>query len=325
MTECVSFWWKAYSARRFAGFIVLAFFAWNGLPTVLIAQSSQNQAELAQRPSVPDWQTAAGGKMEFDVASVRPSVADARIKGNEYLTPYDGGSLSGAGLFSANAPLASYIVFAYKILDLSLMKPIFERFPEIYDIEARAEGNPTKDQLRLMMQSLLEDRFKLKYHREIQQGSVYALTFDKPGKLGSQLRRHPENSPCLEKTDKANPPSDGSAPPPYCGFDAWRVKGNLHMRMIDVSMDQIASFLGGMAGSIGGRTDRPVIDETGLAGKFDIDIEFKKDEGDLNIDSDASGPTFTAALKEQLGLKLVAAKGTKDAFVVDHIERPSAN
>ena len=94
-------------------------------------------------------------------------------------------------------------------------------------------------------------------------------------------------------------------------------------------MEQIASLLGGFAGFLGGRDPRPILDQTGLSGKFDVNVEFVKDSGGLDTeigsDSGASGPTFTGALKNQLGLKLVKQTGPVPVFVIDHIERPSEN
>ncbi len=162
-------------------------------------------------------------------------------------------------------------------------------------------------------------------HTEIRQVPVYALVLDKPGKLGPQIRSHPDNVPCADKPANPAPVAPGAAPPLYCGIDVQRVNGRLHDRMVDVTMEEVASFLGGLAGFIGGREHLPILDQSGLSGKFDVNIEFVKDPGGPDIDSDASGPTFTGALKKQLGLKLVKQTGPVAVFVIDHIERPSEN
>ena len=111
----------------------------------------------AQSSSVPDWQTAAGGKRAFEVASVRP--AKGVRPPNFPLDPGD--AKTTGGRLSGTLPLMVCIGFAYKlnIGDISTQLP--KAFPkDLFDIEARAPGNPTKDQMRLMMQSLLADRFK---------------------------------------------------------------------------------------------------------------------------------------------------------------------
>jgi uncharacterized protein (TIGR03435 family) len=265
--------------------------------------------------------------MEFEVASVRLSPPDASTRGTDFLTPLDAPPPRG-GSFSANARLFNYIGFAYKILDTSQYRPLMAHLPkwaqtEQFDIEARAEGNPTTDQLRLMMQSLLEDRFKLAIHTEIRQRPVYAMVLDKPGELGPQLQRHPDNIPCADRPDA--PRNSDSVPPPYCGTDGWLVGGRLHDRMINVTMEEIVTLIGGSAGFVGGREHLPVLDQTGLSGKFDLNLEFVKDSVGPGTDSDVWGPTFTAALKNQLGLKLVKQTGPVRVFVIDHVERPSEN
>ena len=92
-----------------------------------------------------------------------------------------------------NIALAEFVAFAYKLTNKQLAS--FESqvpwsLEELFDIEARAEGDSTKDQYRLMMQSLLADRFKLAVHFETRDVQIYALVLAKPGKLGSQLRLH---------------------------------------------------------------------------------------------------------------------------------------
>lgn len=298
------------------------------LPPLLRAQAAMSAA-AAKPAEMPEWQKAAGGKLEFDVASVKQSAPATSPRQNEYLTPFDGPPLKG-GLFSVDAPLGAYVFFAYKI-DLNNLSSIAQHLPswamtDYYDVEARAEGNPSKDQVRLMVQTLLEDRFKLTHHSDVRQRPVYALILDKPGVLGPQLQPHPANSPCVEKLAEDAPRSSDAVPPSHCGLDVWETaSGLLHARMIDVTLDQAAALLGPFAGVIGGRVNRPAVDRTGLTGRYDLNLEFAKDQGSPAEDSDASGPTFTAALKKQLGLKLQPETGTVTTFVVDHVERPSEN
>jgi bla regulator protein blaR1 len=108
-------------------------------------------------------------KMAFEVASVKPSDPDMWRAPNFPLDPGDAYVATG-GRFSAVFPLSTYIEFAYKLgLTPEQRKSMYAHLPrwvetDNYDIDARAAGNPTKDQMRLMMQSLLADRFKLAVH-----------------------------------------------------------------------------------------------------------------------------------------------------------------
>ncbi len=115
-------------------------------------------------------------------------------------------------LFRAtNQPLLRYIIFAYKLNgteELALRGAQFKVWGGLglnvpawvmdthYDIEARAPGGATKDQMRLMMQSLLAERFKLEVHKETRQAAVFAMALEKVGTLGPQLRAHPASDTC---------------------------------------------------------------------------------------------------------------------------------
>ncbi len=227
----------------------------------------------AQSPA-PDWQTAAGGKMAFDVASVKQDTALAGPTATNFpLGPGDSYSPTG-GLFSAtNAPITLFIGFAYKLtpgqtqsLQSQLPKwAITDRF----DIQARGPADVTKDQMRLMMQTLLANRFQLAVHTETRKLPVFALALVRPGKMGSRLLPHPtDSSPC---TQYASGPSstlpDGF--PSACGvfvthFDA----GRIHTTARAVTMSLLASALTAFPFGL----DRPILDKTGLTGSFDLTI-----------------------------------------------------
>jgi uncharacterized protein (TIGR03435 family) len=172
-----------------AGVASLAALVVGGLAWIrLRAQAPVAQVAMAQ------WQIDAGGKMAFDVASVRPNKSNDQANSNFPLGPGDGYVLNG-GLFAAtNQPLIVYIGFAYKLRQSDLPGLRAWVYDDRFDIEARTNGNPTKDQMRLMMQSLLADRFKLAVHTAIKQGPVFALVVAKPGKTGPQLQR--DSKPC---------------------------------------------------------------------------------------------------------------------------------
>jgi uncharacterized protein (TIGR03435 family) len=301
---------------------------------LLRAQAATALAPITQTPKEPRWESVAGGKMSFDVASVRQS--NNPPSGNIVLDGLDAYFPTG-GLFTSNGFLVAYIIFAYKIIDTSQYGSLANQLPkwaqtDKFNIQARTEKhNPTKDQMRLMMQSLLEDRFKLAIHTETRQLPVYALVLDKPGGPGPTLVPHPADVLCPDKPDRPAPVHPGSEPPSFCGaIMSWQVNGQPHMRMIDVTMEQIADYLAAMGSGLGGLDHRPILDRTGLSGRFDFNIEFVPEpNGPMQPSSDtqpeASGPTFTQALKNQLGLKLVKQTGPADAYVIDHVEMPSTN
>jgi bla regulator protein blaR1 len=293
---------------------------------------------LAQIAAVPDWQKAAGGKMSFDVSSVKQlRPGDPSTKNMFEVNAEDEFAPTG-GYFKADARTIMYIIFAYKIVDTSQYWSLVHQLPkwgntDEFVVEARAEGNPTKNQYRLMMQSLLADRFKLAIHTESRQGPIYALVLNKPGKLGPQLQPHPADAPCPIQSEQTEPSASSSAPTVYCGMlQRSFANGQLHMKMMDVTMEQIANYLSGMdfsLGGLGGMDHLPIIDRTGISGKFDFSIEFAlpvvPSTSGTQTASEVIGPTIVEALVGQLGLKLVKQTGPVDVYTIDHIERPSEN
>jgi uncharacterized protein (TIGR03435 family) len=304
------------------------------------AQSAAGKAPAVQRPT-PQWQIDAGGKMEFDVSSVKQNTAPQTaqtVHANVPLTSQDDFAPTGGLLSAANWQLFAYMRFAYKLTPAQ-DRAVIAQLPKWandnrYDIQARASGNPTKDQFRLMVQGLLADRFKLAVHYERQQLPVFAMVLEKPGKLGPKLRPHPADSPC-----SVAPPPPGSAPgpaptvaggyPEMCGAMAGMMPsapGRFRLGARNVPMGFLADNL--FQRQLMG-VERPVVDKTGLAGKFDFVIEFTPQLPPLPAGStfqpDPNGPTFDQALKEQLGLKLEPQTGPTDVIVIDHVEQPSEN
>jgi uncharacterized protein (TIGR03435 family) len=303
----------------------------------LLAQSAGG---TTAQPTVPQWQIDAGEKQQFDVISVKQNIAaptPQNTNSNVPLDPSDYFTPTG-GLFSAtDVSLSQYLAFAYK-LNEERMHAVQSQLPKWantnrYDIQAKASGNPTKDQMRLMMQALLADRIKLALHYETRQVPVFALVLDKPGKLGPQLQLHPNASPC------SSAPTPGPGPefsttvaggfPEICGVITGGLQpsapGRLRIGARGVPAAMFASMMNvGVTG-----IDRPVLDKTGLTGKVDFVIEFTRQfNGPLPLDApqpDESGPTYLEALKDQLGLKLVPQTGPVDVLIIDHIEESSPN
>ena len=138
--------------------------------------------------------------MAFDVASVKQNKSGATTSHSNVNFAPDGVFTPTGGLLTTtNLTLLNFIVFAYKTTgdQVQLLRPQLPNWAttDRFDIQAKVEGNPTKDQFRLMMQSLLADRFKLTIHYETRHLPAFALVL-KPGKTGPQLQPHSEEPKC---------------------------------------------------------------------------------------------------------------------------------
>jgi len=187
---------------------------------------------------------------------------------------------------------------------------------DLFDIEARPAGKATIDQMYgPMLQVLLEDRFQLKIHRETRQLPVYSLTV---GKGGAKLSA----STCtpIDLNHPAPAAANGPAPA-FCGRTSMGT--NAGVMSIDAIGLTMASFAGiTLSARVG--LDRPVLDETGLAGVFDIHLKYAPGADSATAPA-TNAPSLFAAIQEQLGLKISPGKGPVEVLVVDRMERPSGN
>lgn len=280
-----------------------------------------------------EWEKAAGGKIAFEVASIKQNMAEpteANWHSNVPLNSSEAFSPTG-GLFSAsNQWFLQDMVFAYKLTQTQY-RTLLSQAPKWaidnrYDIEARANGNPTKDQYRLMMQALLAERFKVAYHYESKQMPVLALVLDKPGKLGPQLRQDQDGKSCQAASASANAvASKADEFPPQCTVVVpmkASAPGRVRFGARNANMALVADWLGMLTG-VG--IDKPIVDKTGL-GKIDFFVEYSPDvPARAGFTPDRDGPAFIEALHDQLGLKLEQQTGSVEVFVLDHIEEPSLN
>ena len=297
---------------------------------------------LAQPPSgVTQWQAAAGGHMAFEVASVKLMKPGSRGRapnfnlgdGNGFTDPLTGASPHGR--FSATFRVPAYISFAYKLsLTPDQQGAMLARLPkwvdtDAFDIEAKAAGNPTKDQMRLMMQSLLAERFHLAVHYETQEMPAYALTLTKPGTWGPKLIRHADGPPC-DVSGRQNPATGLSDPgaevfPNRCESEQSVLGKN--GRIVHGARNTTMAVLVGFLARTGGR---PVVDRTGIADRVDYRLEWTLESNGpvvpgVEVEPDPNPVTFMDAVREQLGLKLQSTKAPVQTLVIDHIERPSEN
>ena len=267
----------------------------------------------------------------FEVASVKPT---KMFRPPNF--PLDiGDAKTPGGRFSVSFGLVPYVAFAYTLSPGDVGTPLPKSFlTETFEIEARAPGNPTKDQMRLMMQSLLADRFKLKVHFETREGPVYALTLVRPGHTGPKLRPHAEGPACpdFEMAAPFEPPlprKPGDVFPPVCS--PAQTRGTPEGTLIggrDVTMEIIAEEPIHGYGALVGEVDRPVVDQSGLKGRYDYTLQLPFNMLSASAtpsNPDAPASSFLSAVREQLGLKLVSSKGPIRKLVIDHVEQPSGN
>jgi uncharacterized protein (TIGR03435 family) len=237
----------------------------------------------------------------FEVASIKPNHSGDP---NRLIRP------SAGGVSVSNMYLQDLMVFAYQVRDFQISGGPGWLTVDQFDIEAKAQGNASLDQTRLMMQSLLADRFKLAVHREIKELPIFELTLAKGGfkvqpmKDGSCIPRDPKN------------PTRGVAPGKtrmdYCGYGGL---GQGTLELASATMSELATFLSAA-------TRRTVVDKTGIAGQYRLRLTFVPDE---TAPAATDGPSIFTALPEQLGLKLDSAKGPVEVLVIDHAEKPSEN
>jgi uncharacterized protein (TIGR03435 family) len=262
----------------------------------------------------------------FDVASIIPTSQ----QGPDMQGLGEVGILPGGHLRAEKVQLRYFVQNAYGIKPFQISGGPAWINSAHYDIDAKADGNPKPSQMRLMMQTLLEERFKLKVHHETKQLPVYELVVAK----GGVRLPEPKEGNCVV------PEADGSSSPSAPGqpFDCGRVLMLLsstaaQMRGGTVSMSDLVWTLSNVLG-------QTVVDKTEFQRTFDVHLEFTPDEtlGGLptpvpapssdsikSVASSDSHGNILAAIQEQLGLKLVAAKGPVDVLVIDTVERPSAN
>jgi uncharacterized protein (TIGR03435 family) len=247
---------------------------------------------VAQSPSPrPKFDT-------FEVATIKP--VEHETKSSRYIT------MQGNSRFvEKDYTLKLLIAAAYNLNSKAVSGGPGWIESDHYDIVAVTPGEvrPTHDEQMTMLRSLLTDRFKLTFHREQKEFSIYELEVAKGG-------------PKLKPSTAA--PDD----PPQTISTVYPQRVVLPAR--NVTMSDLTSLMQRAM------LDRPVVDKTGLTGRYDFDLEWAPDEtqfGGEIIAAPADSqdlPLFTA-IQQQLGLKLEATRGPIQALVVDTAERPSAN
>lgn len=245
-------------------------------------------------PYLPAQPATAHKPLPFEITSVKPSKPDARGGG---IRPLPGGQS-----YKAEAvPLRLMMKLMYKITDSQIVGGPAWMDNDLWDVDAKAERPSNLDQLHEMFQTLLADRFQLRFHKETRELAAYVMTVDKSG---SKLK----TSQSQDWTDiPINPAGPGKivgtrVPIPYfCWFVAQPL-------------------------------NTPVVDHTGLNGFYDFTLEIPPPppptdgapNGREMAPQDRRENVF-AAIREQLGLKLESHKAPVEVFVIDHVEKPTEN
>jgi uncharacterized protein (TIGR03435 family) len=237
-------------------------------------------------------------RLTFDVASI--NLTKVKLDENKSLIgPLPGGQ----GVSARNAPIRLLISALYRVPMPQITGGPSWLDTDGYDIEAKVDHSYSPDDLRVMFQNLLADRFKLNFHKEVKEGSVYVLTVDKSG---SKLKVNES-------------PEDTTA------FPLRSVKDEVYV-WERVSMPAFCRWLGPLFQ----RAERPVIDKTGLDKFYDFKLAFLPpalaDSPKENLSPALRDlPSIFDALQDQLGLRLQPQKGPLDYYVIDHVERPAEN
>jgi uncharacterized protein (TIGR03435 family) len=241
----------------------------------------------------------------FDAASIKRSASDSET----FMKAHPGGRLE-----LSRVTLGTLAALAYRLQPFQVSGgPAWAR-SEYFNVNTIAARNPSEDQLLLMMQALLAERFFLKVHFETAERPVYLLVASKPGGRNPPGLQVSTEGSCV----KIDP---GSLPDPNaCGSIGMGVN---HLEAHEVSMTRFAEALARAL-------DRKVIDRTGRTENFNVSLRWLPDEHQTLPSSDAitlppDTPSIFTALKEQLGLRLESSKAPVELLVIDHAERPDKN
>jgi uncharacterized protein (TIGR03435 family) len=240
---------------------------------------------------------AADADPSFEVATIKPTAPGDHG---------DGMNLEGRRLTILRISLSSLVNWAYDIVPKQIAGAPDWMETDQYDIAAviDTDGIPNEKQMSIMLQKLLKDRFNLSFHYEKKELPAYTLV---AGKLGPKI------------TKSESGPNDDTD---FMGHGlGHKIARNMTM----------AQFAHGMQGIVG----RPVLDKTGLTGRYDFTLDWTPDETQYPgsgfrippppADGSAPLPALFTAMQEQLGIKLVSTKTKVDVLVIDHVEQPSAN
>lgn len=268
----------------------------NPLPLNLTRATPETEWTIpAPPPKLPPMD--ANASPSFEVATIKPTKPDEQRKA--FL-------VRGRRFQTINVSLNEMISFAYGVHAKQVMGAPSWAETDKFDIDAQpdGEGAPSDKQWKGMLQKLIVERFKLTFHRDKKELSVYVLSVAKTGQKLTKSEGDPNGLPGL----------------------FFRGLGDLH-----VTNANMADFAGLMQQAV---LDRPVLDQTELSGRFDFTLKWTPDDSQFGgmgakipppTDSATAPPGLYTAIQEQIGLKLDATKAPAEVLVIDHVEKPSEN
>jgi uncharacterized protein (TIGR03435 family) len=257
---------------------------------------SDDEAWAIPKPPVPARPMAADADPVFEVATIKLTPPDSRVAGIR---------MEGETISVLNRTLVDLVTFVYDLHRNQIIGLPAWASSERYDITGKAEGGgqPNPDQLKVMLRKLLTDRFQLTFRKDQRELPVYSLTVVRGG----------------AKISKNDPKNETRG-------IIFRGPGSVLLN--NMSMDDFCKMLQSAV------LDRPVVDQTNLAGRYDFSLVWLPPQAAAIVPNpnaltpggaaDAP-PDIYAALQEQLGLKVDAARLRTEVFLIDRVEKPSDN
>jgi uncharacterized protein (TIGR03435 family) len=258
----------------------------------------------------------------FEVASIRPTHTSEWAGLGACLTPEPTSGPCPGRFYARAANVRMLIEYAYHVRkiymsggpswissypDVEALGALFIKAPTPFhwnladgrfDVDAKGDSTASPEQIRLMVQSLLEDRFHLRVHREMKELPLFELVVAR-------------NGPKLQEAADCGPSEVN------CGVTTTHpVSFGLAKTARRVSMSSWAEYLAALPDYVG--ISRPVLNKTGLTRFYDFTLEYA-------VGPNSDGPSIFTALQDQLGLRLEQKRGQVEVFVIDSVERPSEN
>jgi uncharacterized protein (TIGR03435 family) len=277
----------------------------------------------------------------FEVAVVKPFVLSASTVSSV------GFAMDKARVRFAGFPLQAVIAKAYNIQPYQISGPawITALGTDLFEIEARLPEGATEDQVPLMLQALLAERFKMTAHRENREQSVYAIVVDKAGIKFKEKAPAPEPAhppqPLPEGATVINTPT-GETIMSKGQMSYTAAGGGLKFTMGEKGLHFEVSRISTLADFFSTGAGRPVLDKTGLKGSYQIEFDVSEDEmdnpaaaaafspqgtGGVGVASTPTdGSAFFKDILKKIGLNVESQKALVEMLVIDHIEKtPTGN